>query len=564
MNIKCNEIENYKIIDKYWKEFNFTFTNCINLIKDFNNVTKDYYKGLNKIYNKNIKNLSDNSKFTINIMKDIPKIIFSQLENIKTMFEGLENTILNSEKFINTKRDLINKLSKEFIVVEKELQNQYNISNKSQKNYYSLANDSEDLILKNINTNKVIDKKYSNKENKNDINDPIFQQENNEKEKIKNNLEKTKKIENEYITNVNKAKIIEEKFILTSNNYIEKTIEIFKESSDKLNQMTIDFLILNKNAYKVPSIVIDNFLPILFSMKKGEEFEKKLKNDFVDNCPLKKIELEPYKIKNILKNKNDIFNDYKINEEIGIKDINKIVKTLFEYLTLKDKNYNFEIEEEKIKTNDISNKIFVLTNKNISLSELNNEELEILKNLMSKEENRKVFIRKLNEFRSIGTFSIPEKNFNEISIIMNSILDYILKDDDYFCAKNIIILSQTFYSLNDNKEKIYLQKNIENHPVFKNLDFWKNFIQFTISNTINQSIENDIKNNIILKENEKESKKKYNNLIFSQLVTLVDNMFEFGLDISNIKILIKQKINYYKIDENSENIIWSILENKNK
>ena len=359
MNIKCNEIENYKIIDKYWKEFNFTFTNCINLIKDFNYVTKDYYKGLNKIYNKNIKNLSDNSKFTINIMKDIPKIIFSQLENIKTMFEGLENTILNSEKFINTKRDLINKLSKEFIVVEKELQNQYNISNKSQKNYYSLANDSEDLILKNINTNKVIDKKYSNKENKNDINDPIFQQENNEKEKIKNNLEKTKKIENEYITNVNKAKIIEEKFILTSNNYIEKTIEIFKESSDKLNQMTIDFLILNKNAYKVPSIVIDNFLPILFSMKKGEEFEKKLKNDFVDNCPLKKIELEPYKIKNILKNKNDIFNDYKINEEIGIKDINKIVKTLFEYLTLKDKNYNFEIEEEKIKTNDISNKIFV-------------------------------------------------------------------------------------------------------------------------------------------------------------------------------------------------------------
>ena len=480
------------------------------------------------------------------------------------MFEGLENTILNSEKFINTKRDLINKLSKEFIVVEKELQNQYNISNKSQKNYYSLANDSEDLILKNINTNKVIDKKYSNKENKNDINDPIFQQENNEKEKIKNNLEKTKKIENEYITNVNKAKIIEEKFILTSNNYIEKTTEIFKESSDKLNQMTIDFLILNKNAYKVQSIVIDNFLPILFSMKKGEEFEKKLKNDFVDNCPLKKIELEPYKIKNILKNKNDIFNDYKINEEIGIKDINKIVKTLFEYLTLKDKNYNFEIEEEKIKTNDISNKIFVLTNKNISLSELNNEELEILKNLMSKEENRKVFIRKLNEFRSIGTFSIPEKNFNEISIIMNSILDYILKDDDYFCAKNIIILSQTFYSLNDNKEKIYLQKNIENHPVFKNLDFWKNFIQFTISNTINQSIENDIKNNIILKENEKESKKKYNNLIFSQLVTLVDNMFEFGLDISNIKILIKQKINYYKIDENSENIIWSILENKNK
>ena len=170
------------------------------------------------------------------------------------MYEGLEKTILNYEDFINKKRDLINKLSKEFKIIEKELENQYNISNKTQKNYYNLANESEDLIIKNILTNKIIDKKYNNTENKNDINDPIFQQENIEKEKIKNNLEKTKKIENEYIINVNKAKLFEEKFLKTSNNYIQKSIEMFKESCDKLKQITIDFLILNKNAYKVPSI----------------------------------------------------------------------------------------------------------------------------------------------------------------------------------------------------------------------------------------------------------------------------------------------------------------------
>ena len=309
MNIKCNEISNYWIIENYWQEFNFTFSNSLKLIKDFNNATKDYYSKLNKIYNKNIKNLSDNSKFTNDIIKDIPKIIFFQLENIKTMYEGLEKTILNYEDFINKKRDLINKLSKEFKIIEKELENQYNISNKTQKNYYNLANESEDLIIKNILTNKIIDKKYNNTENKNDINDPIFQQENTEKEKIKNNLEKTKKIENEYIINVNKAKLFEEKFLKTSNNYIQKSIEMFKESCDKLKQITIDFLILNKNAYKVPSIEIDNFLPILFSVKKGEEFEKKLKNDFTYNFSFNNIHTEPYKIKIISNNGNSFSND---------------------------------------------------------------------------------------------------------------------------------------------------------------------------------------------------------------------------------------------------------------
>ena len=563
MNIQCNETINYWVIDNYWKEFNSTFTNCIHLIKDFYNVTKDYYSKLNKIYNKNINNLSDNSKFTIDIIKDIPKIIFSQLENIKTMIEGLETTILNCESFINKKRDLINKLSKDFKNVEKELENQYYISNKAQIIYYNLANESENLILQNIDTTKKIDKKYNNKENDIDINDQIIQQNTKEKEKIKNSLNKTKKIENEYITNVNKAKLYEEKFLITSDNYVKTTTEIFKESCDKLKQITIDFLILNKNAYKVPSIEIDNFLPLLFSMKKSEEFEQKLKKEFTYKYPFNKINTEPYKIKSISNNISSFSNDlYKKDNEIGVKDINKVVKTLFDNLILKDKDYNIEIEEEKILTNELINKMFAFSNKNITLPELKEEEFEKLKNLMRKKDNRKIFITKLNEFRNIGVFSIPEKTFNEISIIMNWILDFILKDEDFFCAKNIIILSQTFYILKGTKEKIYLQQKIENHPVFKNLEFWQIFIQFTISNTISNSIESDIKNGKILKESEKDSKKKYDNIIFTHLITLADNMIEFGNDISNIKTIIKQKINYYKINEDLENMIWSILESK--
>ena len=41
-------------------------------------------------------------------------------------------------------------------------------------------------------------------------------------------------------------------------------------------------------------------------------------------------------------------------------------------------------------------------------------------------------------------------------------------------------------------------------------------------------------------------------------------MIEFGNDISNIKTIIKQKINYYQINEDLENMIWSILKSKKK
>ena len=174
---------------------------------------------------------------------------------------------------------------------------------------------------------------------------------------------------------------------------------------------------------------------------------------------------------------------------------------------------------------------------------------------MDSKYNREIFIQKLNEFRNHGVFIIPNENYIIIGEIINSILNRIMNDSDYYSAKNCIILSQTFYKKKD-EQKIFLQEEIKNNPLFKNELFWDNFILYSIqvgiTESINSNLNCDMNGDI----------KQYNNIVFAQLIPLADNMIEFGLDKEVIKELINPKIEYYKLSEESKKIIMDILEPK--
>lgn len=86
------------------------------------------------------------------------------------------------------------------------------------------------------------------------------------------------------------------------------------------------------------------------------------------------------------------------------------------------------------------------------------------------------FLSNLNKYRSLGKFDINQTSFKNIGEILTLILDEINKEKDFESASNVIILSQTFHYLTKNKKKRSLQKTIENHPLFKSIEFWENFI----------------------------------------------------------------------------------------
>ena len=181
-------------------------------------------------------------------------------------------------------------------------------------------------------------------------------------------------------------------------------------------------------------------------------------------------------------------------------------------------------------------------------------------NLFKKKQNRIVFILKLSQFRTRGIFEIPEREYNILICLFNKIAEMVEIDEDYDSAINIIILSQTYYILKNNKKE-YLQNQIMNNELFKTKKFWETFIRYSINKEIALNKKTEEHNGVVT-EDEKENEEKYSNIVFAQLVPINDNMIEFGLDINIVEEIILPIIEEYKISPELAEVITSVINSK--
>jgi len=92
------------------------------------------------------------------------------------------------------------------------------------------------------------------------------------------------------------------------------------------------------------------------------------------------------------------------------------------------------------------------------------------------------FLICLNKYRIAGKFRLLESSFQTLGELIRFILDQSFLENDYESARYCMILSQTFYTKDIDiknkitKHKISLQEQIESHEVWKNLEFWENFL----------------------------------------------------------------------------------------
>ena len=144
----------------------------------------------------------------------------------------------------------------------------------------------------------------------------------------------------------------------------------------------------------------------------------------------------------------------------------------------------------------------------------------------------------LSQLRTNNGFKKSKSLIKCLGKAFNKLLDYAEKNKIYEFAKNSIILSQTYYYLEENK-KIYLSEEIKNNKWLTNPDFWRGFIDRMIQSEF-QRLETE-SNLPVLKLNRKEGmteevKSKYNDVVFSQLLAYVSNMIYF---INDKKIVLK-------------------------
>ena len=157
--------------------------------------------------------------------------------------------------------------------------------------------------------------------------------------------------------------------------------------------------------------------------------------------------------------------------------------------------------------------------------------------------------------------------YNNIGKILNLCLNGIIANKsniDYPNIISIISLSSTLYKISSNKnERIFLNKYIKNHEIFKKYETWKNAIKYSII----EEMHNQKNFNRYSKEDFNEKKKRINNIVKFQVTSYLYNMIQFEVKKNFINDIISEFKNYYDLDkeiiDSFNNIVDNNHENKN-
>ena len=584
MNFICSEVENMSITINYYEFIKQIYDNLTKYIKAYKSETNDYYKKISKLHEKYFPKLSGvNEEFKkstnikinhiLSLSSKVPKIISQQVLNLKYFVSGIEETIKSFDKTIKDKNSMSAKYKNEYEECRNSLLKKYKDIEKLKNLYFSSASQTEDLIYK----------YYLNNSSNPEQNSPS---DNITESQVENNIKQTKKYENEYLNLVKSAKSFEEKFFQLSDNSKDNMKRIACEIITKLKDNVVDFLLLLKNCFKLPLSEIDTYLPELIKLDENKKIESIINSTYKKDNNLIPIVVEKYKSKLIQKpidNEEDEENKYIIEDGIlstikkmednfelfdknSIEQTNNQIKLRCRELTFKLLSFSSKLikdiyinkEKQKDKENNINDATKELNDNKYSITE---DEVKELSKLIEDSSNKGIFLRIINTFRKYGEFELPEREFNIICDLFNKISGSIKKENDFKSMNNILILSQTYYKL-ENNNKIYIQKIIKKNKIFKEKELWEDYINSSIIKEVQKHVNNDIKDPNIVDSQKVMENEKYEKIIFAQLLPLINNMIEYELDDDIIKSIAQTIISYCKIKEESANIIYDMIKFK--
>ena len=543
------------------------YSDLISYIKSYKTYTLAYYTNLLQLqndYNSKLSKQTTNPKIKIFLEKFrtltniIPEIVKQQINNYKIFFDLINKNLKTFED------------EKELILIDiKKYQHIYNTVKNDLLSKFNHTKKLKSSFINNIsNTEDIIYNFYENENNNKKIND----EENDAEDKMNENVEKSKKLEDEYKMSINYLKIYQ-------NNYREKLVESFNiikkqliNISLKLKDTIFNFLISIKGCFKVPLNNLDTHLNYLTKLNDknitntdlifNKKNNKNIKNTYLNEITPIKYNLKIFDNDKIVVIEDGFGQMSNINNTTALK----CIKKMYANFELLQKNYfNIDIEKEKTETFNLLSKIIDNIQKNNdnsknNINDINNnistEEISKLKILLNKHHNRVVFLQLLNNYRSKGKFELPMNEYKILGDLLIDIMNTVQRDKDYHSAKNTIILSQTYYYKIDNKNKLYLQTYIQNMNIFKQEKFWDDLLTFAID----KQIVDQKKSNIKKDEFEKEKQKV--NTVYGHLLSFVDNMIDFGLETDSIRNIIEKRKQKYNLDEKLIKDVEVLIDNR--
>ena len=241
-------------------------------------------------------------------------------------------------------------------------------------------------------------------------------------------------------------------------------------------------------------------------------------------------------------------------------DLYNIVELFYSYdFNMIDKTqYDMNIEKNKIEIIKKTEKLLGMDLiKNIKTDieifpedEINN----FIEFLFSKEDYLLEFLLCLNFFRTLGNLEFSEEQFNIIKIVFCRASDYLLEHKNKNLYYHLIILSQTYYKLNNGK-KYFLQEEIKNKEFFLNNEFWIEFIEEMINKELIK-FENQMQNST---KSEEEKSKRKEEVISAYILSLFPSFNNFNLKKESIDSILLAIVDKYNLTEEKREYLFKLF-----
>lgn len=318
-------------------------------------------------------------------------------------------------------------------------------------------------------------------------------------------------------------------------NKVEKDSQFTSQVQNIIEEIDNLIKTRNEDVYKVRNIEQFDFEPFEIKELKNLESERtkvrivdRKLHDFICTCK---------------KEFTDVAKNYDIDTENKKQELMIFCNTV---LDLKNKKNEYEGMNHNIKNCIIPNSTVPANDPNayckIITSYLNDRELRLF------------FLMYLNFQRSKGQFDLKNKLlFKMMGIIMQHIIRIFNKEKDFPSMRIMLILSQTYYTLNTKKQKVYLIRYFDNHSLFKEKDFWR----FYFNANIKMEIENFDKQQF---QNEFQKTRMKNNMIYSKIMAGCHNMMEFGNTKEFIKEMAKEFAEKFELEQDNKDMIMMMVE----
>ena len=533
-----------------------------NIQKNFEDILSYYQLSIK--YLKDVLAEIEHYSFSLNnINADFLTKKNSRFNDILNLFNNtIKFNIDNSRKFINNTINNFEKYNSQL----KQLNQHYSTFKQFSETYTSQQKKFNKIKEKFIDSASLVESKTVEKFQKR--NEKQFDENNIISKKLKKDVQDNLKKYQACIEETNKKR---EEFILKQANLIKDDIELEQLDINIYYNVIDNYLSL----YKDKTInYINKYMKKLLKQLQEKNLEKEIKEYFSSiksngkNDEKNPIVFEGYKTKINYDNcsNGEEFDTY-------LETVNFLEKNIKEIYD------NDTLEKEKLKGNlrDWIKKFFSFDDKSIEIDK--NVIDEYYYNALKQPFTHKTFLKIVTDMRTSAHFNRNKQLIDLLGESLKIILEEARKNEDYRTAKNCLILSQTFYYM-ENDKKIFSCECLKKNIWLETYEFWDKFCSYMIDEELKKLIDQNHDLNLDdIKQNKQYSEKlcsKIGDVIFSQLITMISNILMFTNNHSFAIELIeslKEKYIYfpkknidilYQSISTDENLIKQLLEEYNK